>query len=112
LLLINKDKGELGEKISSGLHTSNIFEVTEFAKSEEEAQKLIENSTYEIGIVIPEDATEQLNGRVDQFVNETMGSMGLSEEYVPDTASYLATIKVFFAPDIKKSFRNVVFSSI
>lgn len=112
LLLINKDTGELGEKISSGLHTSNIFEVTEYAKSEEEAQKLIENSTYEIGIVIPEDATEQLNGRVEQFVNETMGSMGLNEEYVPDSNSYLATIKVFFAPDIKKSFRNVVFSSI
>lgn len=112
LLLINDDKGELGQKISAGLHSSNIFEVTDFAKGEEEAQKLIENSTYEIGIVIPENASAQLEGRVDQFVNETMGSLGLNEEYVPDTTSFMATIKVFFAPDIKKSFRNVVFSSI
>ena len=114
LLLINNDKGDLGRKIEEGLSSSKIFAVSRFSGTENEARKQVANGAYEIGIIVPEDASERLLLRVDQFVDETMRSMGLtdSDSQQKDTVAMETTIPVFFAPDIKKSFKNSVLSSI
>lgn len=114
LAIINHDNGDLGKRIEQGLVDSKIFEVTSFGGSESEARGAVENSTYEIGIIIPADASEKLDRRVDLFVEETMQSMGLEDTTatLKDTTNTEAVIAVFFAPDVKKSFRNSVLSSI
>jgi len=114
LLLINKDDGDLGKKIEEGLITSKIFSVTRFTESEEQARKQVANGDFEIGIIIPEGASKKLDARVDQFVEKTMHDMGLEvqDSIVKDSVVTEATIPVFFAPDIKKSFKNSVISSI
>jgi ABC-2 type transport system permease protein len=114
LALINHDKGHLGRRIEQGLADSKIFEVTPYGGSESEARGAVENSTYEIGIIIPADASGKLDRRVDLFVEETMRAMGLEDTAasVKDTSNTEAVIEVFFAPDVKKSFRNSVLSSI
>ncbi len=114
LLLINNDKGNLGKQIEEGLTSSKIFSVTSLKVSEAEAKKEVLNNNFEIGIVIPNNASEKLNTRVDQFVNTTMQSMGVQQtETVGKTEVPVdLSIIVFFAPDIKKSFRNSVLSSI
>ncbi len=114
LLLINKDDGALGEKIESGLAGSNIFEVTRFTGTEQEARKKVTQGVYEIGIVIPADATKNLDRRVQNFVDETMLDLGLpaNDTTSQDTLITETSLPVFFAPDIKKSFKNSVLSSI
>ena len=98
LLLINKDTGDLGRKIETGLVNSKIFEVVPFQGNESEARKLVAGGDYEIGIIVPEDASLKLQMRVDQFVDETMRSMGLTEtEALPgDSVAIETTIPVFF----------------
>ncbi len=114
LLLINKDEGLLGKKIETGLAGSKIFEVTRFAGSEQEARKKVTQGVYEIGIIIPADASLNLNRRIQSFVDETMLELGLpaNDSILPDTLNAEAILPVFFAPDIKKSFKNSVLSSI
>jgi len=114
LLLINHDEGDVGKKIEQGLITSKIFEVTNFNGTEKEARRKVANGDFEIGIIVPGDASEKLNARIDQFVEETLHSLELpvndSIEKVHGPSE--TTIPVFFAPDIKKSFKNSVLSSI
>ena len=53
LLLMNRDTGDLGKKIESGLIDSKIFAVNQFNGSEAEARKLVDNGEFEIGIIVP-----------------------------------------------------------
>lgn len=114
LLLINNDNGDLGKQIEEGLSESKIFLVTRFNGTETAARKEVFNGTFEIGIIVPADASEKLRSRVDQFVAETMQTMGIleSDSMQKDIVVYETTIPVFFAPDIKKSFKNSVLSSV
>lgn len=114
VLVINHDKGNLGKKIIDGLTNSKVFQVTLFTESEIEAKKKVAKSDYEIGISIPEDASEQLNLRIQKFVTITLNEVGIVDTRVKEQTQSTkdTTISVFFAPNIKKSFRNSVLSSI
>ena len=114
VLVINHDKGNLGKKIIDGLSDSKVFQVTQFTESEIAAKKKVAKNDYEIGISIPENATEQLNLRIQKFVSITLNEVGIVDtravkQILPAKDS---TISVYFAPNIKKSFRNSVLSSI
>lgn len=114
VLVINHDKGNLGKKIIDGLTNSKVFQVTLFTESEIEAKKKVAKSDYEIGISIPEDASEQLNLRIQKFVTITLNEVGIVDTRVKEQTQSTkdTTISVYFAPNIKKSFRNSVLSSI
>lgn len=114
LLLINNDEGSLGKKIEDGLTNSKIFEVIISNGSENEIRKSVHTGTYDIGIIIPVNATERLNKRVEQFVSETLNSVGLSELPNADInfSEEQSDILIFFSPSTKKSFKNATLSSI
>ncbi len=114
LLLINNDTGLVGKEIDAGLSKSGIFNVTNFTGSEVDARRLVANGDYETGIIIPAGSSNKLDARVKRFVSSTMQSIGIRGD---DTLSDKSTdggiiIPVFFSPDIKKSFKNSVLSSI
>ncbi len=114
LLLLNKDEGDLGKKISAGLKDSKIFEVNYFNGTTEAARIAIAGGKYQIGIIIPAKATNLLDHKIDFFVNATLASMGLTDSTASTTAVQNSSepVLVYFAPDIKKSFKNSVLSSI
>lgn len=115
LLLKNNDStGALGNAIEEGLKKSKIFELTDFTGAEKDAKKNIANGKFQIGIVIPSNASAQLNNKVDQFVSKTVAGLGLNQdkkkeinEVIPDL-----NIEVYFAPDVKNSFKSSVLSSL
>lgn len=114
VLVINNDKGDLGKKIIDGLTDSKVFQVTIFKGSEIEAKKKVAKSDFEIGISIPKNTTEQLNLRIQKFVTITLNDVGIVDTRKAQQISPTkdSTISVYFAPNIKKSFRNSVLSSI
>lgn len=113
-ILINKDKGELGGKIEKGLRESKIFLLTTTDSNETYAIKQVADGEYDICIVVPENTSQRLNGKVKYFVDKTLQSMGLTDTIVVDTVETNATSSVafYFKPGIKKSFRNSVLSSV
>lgn len=113
LLLVNNDNGNLDKAISSGLKDSKIFEITIKAISPEEARRQVKAGDYEIGILIPENASASLESRVGNFVNKKLTEAGL-EDTSSITPAELppSELQVFFAPDTKKSFQASVLGSI
>ena len=114
LLLVNKDTGTLGRTIEDGLKTSKIFAITKADQSENETKQSVKAGNYEIGIIIPTNATELLNSKVNHFVSEKLNSVGLSDSAkaaAPRLTDDLDLI-IFFAPDTKKSFKASILSTL
>lgn len=110
-LVINRDGGLLGEQVLKGLQQSDMFEVDLKDTSDAFAKHMTENGTYEIALVIPDKASEKLKKRVTYFVAVTMQSMGITDT-IPAQKPEENFVEIYFRPGVKKSFRNLVMSSI
>ena len=113
-LLVNRDQGELGRKIVDGLQQSNMFDITHSDDATATVQQKMQSGEYEMAVVIPEQAGQRLESKVNAFVDETLASLGVAEEKPngTDTAETQQHIEVYFKPGIKPSFKNMVMSSV
>ena len=113
LLLVNKDTGSLGKKIEQGLKESKIVEITKSTITDDEVKKKIKAGDYEIGIIIPPHATQQLNSHVNRFVSEKLAVAGLGDSTKKtDTTTQAVNLQILFAPGTKKSFKATILSSL
>ncbi len=114
LLFVNNDKGNLGKTIEQGLNESKIFEITKKNSDEAEVKRIIKAGDFEIGVIVPENATELLNAKVNKFVSDKLSYVGLSDSI---TVSYSKdktelNLLLFFSPGTKKSFKASILSSL
>jgi ABC-2 type transport system permease protein len=114
LLLVNNDNGNLGKTIEEGLKESKIFEINKLQITDTEVKTKIKAGDFEIGIVVPENATEILNSKVNQFVSEKLSDVGLSDSLKENGTSINSdlNLQILFAPDTKKSFKASILSSL
>ncbi|MBL7884983.1 MAG: ABC transporter permease, partial [Bacteroidia bacterium] len=112
LLLVNNDTGKVGTQIEMGLKESSIFEITKEAKDNETVKKNVKAGEYEIGIIIPDNATQVLNSNVQQFVASKLSEVGLSEMPIALVDSSELKIQILFTPDTKPSFKASILSSL
>jgi ABC-2 type transport system permease protein len=118
LALVNHDNGKLGKSIEAGLRESKIFEINTKEYSERELKQKVKRGDYEIGILIPEDATKRLEDNVNAFVAKKLAAAGMGGEALPlDDKPVTSTdsaidMKVVFAPTTKKSFRASILGSL
>jgi len=112
LLLVNNDTGNVGKQIEVGLNESSIFEITNKKIVDENVKKAVKAGEYEIGIIIPDDATLSLNGNVQQFVSSKLSEVGLSEMPKELTNASELKIQILFTPDTKPSFKASILSSL
>jgi len=113
-LIVNKDNGELGKKIVQGLSDSKMFDITFSDSSSAYVKSMMQSGEFEMAIVIPENTGRELESKVNDFVNETLVSLGVAEtnSVQPDSAGTKNRIEVYFKPGIKPSFKNMVMSSV
>lgn len=114
LLISDKDTSTLGRTIEEGLKSSKIFEITKTDKNEKELKQRVKASDFEIGIVIPENATELLNSKVNKFVTEKLSTAGLGDSVKTTSNQEFSDLDllIFFAPDTKKSFKVSILSTL
>lgn len=113
LILVNNDTGSLGKKIEQGLHESKIVEITKSTHSNDEVKQKVKAGDYEIGIIIPANATEILNKGVNQFVSQKLATAGLGDTTKSnDSTSQTLDLQILFAPGTKKSFKATILSSL
>lgn len=113
LLLVNNDTGSLGRTIEQGLAESKIAAITKLQINNEEVKKKIKAGDFEIGIIIPANATEALNTNVTGFVSQKLAVAGLADTSTPAVAAHKELeLQILFAPGTKKSFKATVLSSL
>lgn len=112
LLFVNNDTGSLGRSIEKGLIDSKIFEITKKELADNEVKQQIKSGDYEIGIVIPNNATTLLNNNVNSFVSKKLDAIGLSSESKEASSLEKLNLNILFSPDTKKSFKISILNSL
>lgn len=113
LLLVNKDTGSLGKKIEQALEESKMVNITKLQLPTEEVRRKIKASEFEIGILVPATATENLNTNIHRFADSKLKAAGIAVTTVETEASpAVMEIQLFFAPGTKNAFKATILSSL
>jgi len=118
LMLVNNDKGELGNAIEKGLNEAHIFSINKKQLSDSAAKQAIKAGDFEIGVVIPADASEKMNTKVSDFVNKKLAESGMGaasatpEAKSTDVPSVDLNINIIFSPQTKTSFKASILASL
>ncbi|RYZ49588.1 MAG: ABC transporter permease [Sphingobacteriales bacterium] len=109
ILVANKDKGSVGAKIIEGLKKNKSFVVISELKqkpvTEDDLRANLREGKYQMGIVIPEDATTSLVNTSNKLANEMARTMGLQGTLPVKTNGDSTSIQLLFDPVVKPSFR-------
>jgi ABC-2 type transport system permease protein len=113
LLLVNNDTGSLGKKIEQALEESKMVNITKLQLPTEEVKRKIKASEFEIGILVPATATENLNTNIHRFADSKLKAAGIAGTTVETEASpAVMEIQLFFAPGTKNAFKATILSSL
>ena len=119
ILLVDYDKGEVSQKVIENLNKSDAFkivsEIDNKELTEDIAKEAVFKGKYQLAIIIPENLSTDLQAKINQNVNNIVGSLGFSE---PDSTSVAPVkvnqkeVKLYFDPAVQISFKDGVMSAI
>jgi len=112
LLLINHDDDSLGISISREISNSNLFSVSTMLKGnehpgDEEVKEAVALGEYQIGLIIPDKATQQIRERVRS--NVTAMFSGMESEVSNSDSLFLI---LYIDPTTKESFKESLRGSL
>jgi len=112
LVLLNNDDDSLGLAIGKELAQSELFTVHQEIEKHENSEKFVKEAVamgrYQVGVVIPEHATQQIRERVQKNVALTFTGDSSTIEPEPDSVF----IKLYIDPATKNSFLSTLQGSI
>jgi len=110
LLLVNKDKGELGNAIDKEITRSGIFkikrEINGHSPTLEEVEKAVATSDFLLGIYLPENTTEKIKTNVSKYVVCAFNGI----EKLPPLEA--VDLSIFIDPTARASFYSVLMSTL
>lgn len=110
ILVTNNDKGSVGNKIIEGLaRNKNFVVIRSLNKQTVTAETLREQLSagkYQMGIIIPENATASLVNTSNKLANEMAGAMGMDATLPVKAGKDSSSIELLFDPVVKPSFRT------
>ena len=118
VLFVDNDRDSLGSQMKHGLSEERVFEIVTVIDTvrvdEAMARRLVLEGKYQIGIVIPEHATQQMREKVQQLVNQTMFRlMYPASNIIPrDTGTDSVKVIIYFDPAVRNSFRSAFISAV
>lgn len=113
MLLVNNDSGTLGKTIHEKLVASKIFEITSSNQNSEIAKQEVKSGIYNVGIIIPSNASKILDKNIKTFVEKKLSEAGLSGDTIKeDIKPEDLNIELFFSSDTKKSFKTSILASL
>lgn len=111
LILLNQDRDSLGIAIEKEIVASNFFsvhrEISGRQPTEREVRDAVATGKYQIGLVIPENATQKIRGQVSRNVDRVFSGDTLSPQ-----PSDSVIIDLFVDPATKNSLRSTLQGSI
>lgn len=113
MLFLSEDLGKTGEKIEEGLSNTGVFHLqSPEEKSRESLEKSISEGKSQIGIYVPEKATEILDHKTNKLLNDALGPLGLEPSSDTTFAADTLWVEIFIDPATKKSFKNAIVNAV
>ncbi|WP_430908385.1 ABC transporter permease [Maribacter sp. 2-571] len=113
LLVVDNDQGTVSQNIQHNLNSAAMFEVVP-SPNEKAAQKLVQQGTFQLAIVIPENLSESLaqrvNGNVDRILSRFAD--GESADSLQKNVLPPKEIRLYFDPATQQAFKTSVRTNI
>jgi len=113
VVIIDSDSDSLGFSFRKGIKQSQIFKVTEYLSQDSvslnKARQEVAEGKYQIGIYIPEHTTQKIKAKAIHLVREQL-PFSINTDRETDISP--ASIKLFFDPITKESFKNLAKSKL
>jgi len=110
ILVMNKDKGDIGREIVEQIGLSKNFVVIDSVDddllNDQSFKENLRNGKYKMGIVIPEDATKTMVNMSNKVANQLAASMQMPSVLPVNNANKASDIQLVFDPIVKPSFRS------
>lgn len=111
IAFVDNDKGEISKTIIDNLSKSESFVLV--SVSEQELQHLVFKGKYQMGIVIPENLSSDLQNKVNHNVEKAISAFGLGDDSDTEENHFSAKeIKLYFDPATHLSFKSGVQNAI
>lgn len=111
IAFVDNDKGEISKTIVDNLSKSESFVLV--SVNEQELQHLVFKGKYQMGIVIPENLSSDLQNRVNHNVEKAISAFGLGDDSNTEENHFSTKeIKLYFDPATHVSFKSGVRNAI
>lgn len=119
ILLVDYDKGEVSQKVIENLNKSDAFRIVSTIDNKELTENIAKDAVfkgkYQLAIIIPKNLSTDLQLKINQNVDNIVGSFGFSEPdstAVPQKTIAQKEVKLYFDPAVQLSFKDGVMSAI
>ena len=111
LLILDADQKEIGPTVVADLQAQELFDVhlADASMTEADVQQLVEKGTYLIGIAIPENTTDKLEGNIQKSIAAAFAGLPSS---VVEGKMDTVTIRVYLDPTINSTFRTTLMCNL
>ena len=115
ILFVDNDKSILSQTIEKGLKNSEYFEIKKKSQgykiNELQAKNAIAKGDFQIGIIIPKDATKKAIKRARILIEDSLSN----NETISNSLkrkTQLTDVIIYFDPAIRDSYRNSIVNSL
>lgn len=116
VIMVDRDHDTLSTKIKEGIIRSGNFNIIETLNGDtinpEQAQKLVAEGKYQIGIIIPPGASDTLRSNAKAVVKKSFYEIGIIPEVPADTVYDSIDIKIFFDPSLRATSKTAISAMI
>jgi ABC-2 type transport system permease protein len=122
MVLVNLDKGELGETIEENIKKAENLKLIQTWKNlpidEDIARQLVSDGKYQIALVVPEGLSENLESNIHYNVEKILAEFidgendSVSSESSKTSDKNLNKVKIYFDPAVGETFKTAVKNDI
>lgn len=111
LLIMDADQKEIGPTVVADLQAQELFDVhlADSTMTEDDVQQLVKKGTYLIGIAIPENTTDKIEGNIQKSIAAAFAGLPAS---VVEGKMDTVTIRVYLDPTINSTFRTTLMCNL
>ncbi|MEJ6584003.1 MAG: ABC transporter permease [Crocinitomicaceae bacterium] len=112
IIVVNKDKGALGDSLSGLLEESGVFKITNRSKlSQKEIQKTLLSDNQLLALWIPENFSQQLTAKAQSVSTEMLSEFDIIEN-ASVSPKIPTKIALYYDPILQENFRTSISGSI
>lgn len=118
ILLVDDDLGEISKLIQENLHANGTFDITTTYRGKRldslTAEELVRKGRYQVAIILPENLSNSLQGKIDQNIAKIMSDLGFSDNETTAENAFFETkeIALYFDPAVQLSFKSAIKNGI
>ncbi len=116
LVMVDRDRDTLSAKIRSGILGSGNFSIVETINGDSispaEAQQLVADGKFQIGIILPSGASDTLRSNAKTVVKKSFFEIGIIPVVPSDTTYDSIDIVVYFDPSLRAASKTAISAMI